>query len=87
MVLRKFSIVGALSAAFAVAAAAFRGAAIALERFADRFLALVPRLTRDPLAFEGYHDLAYAGDPLPPAMLNELRHEAGMRTRAAARHI
>lgn len=83
----RFSIFAFIGLITAAAVAATRDLGHAIERGVDRLLAMFPYITRDPaLAFEGYHDLELAGDALPPALLNELRHESGMKHRAAARH-
>lgn len=83
----RFSIFALLSIVSAAAVAFARDVAHAIERGVDRLIAIFPLLTREPtLAIEGYTHFAGQGDPLPRSLLNDLRHEAGMRTRAAARH-
>lgn len=83
MVIPRFARVAfaALSLAFAHAALAARAAVDRLFAFIDSLIPAAIVLPRDE-----YSELAFAGDPLAPALLNSMRHEAGMRTRAAARH-
>jgi hypothetical protein len=87
MVLRRYSIFAAISAALCVASSAIAAACHAVERFVGAMFDVLARPGFDRSlgfnqlgAFDG-PALAYDGPPV-----HGLRHEAGVSRRAAARH-
>lgn len=90
MVFRRSYILGLAIAAVASFGAAVRtvGESIAgsLVAFGHLMLAIVALPNELRFATEGYVDFDAQGDPLDSALQQSMRHEAGMRTRAAARH-
>lgn len=83
---RSFGIIAAL----ATAITALHDAAIALARSIGDFIALAfAWLAPEPMRLDlgGYVDFVPSGAPLDAALQHDMRHEANVSRRSAARHI
>lgn len=90
MVIRRFSLASLAVAVCAAASHAVTAAVDALRRFGEAVLEAIMAVA-EPQAFafsgEGGPISHRPGIPLDAALQNDLRHEANVSRRAAARHI